>query len=245
VARGIQAGDKAPDFTLPSQSGDQVRLQDRLGERVVVLYFYPKDNTSGCTAEACAFRDSHETFTDAGAEVIGVSSDSADRHAGFASKHRLPFTLLADQGGRVRKAYGVPAVMGLIPGRVTYVIDRTGTVRHVFNSMTNIDGHVTEALEVVRQLQAEQPALPGRLRGLVGQYLAAELREHPGDLAQQVVAVGAAMRLQVLPVPARLAAVGGRGPPRQRRDLGGEVGVEEEREGEPVPAAGVADPVRR
>jgi thioredoxin-dependent peroxiredoxin len=175
VARGIQAGDKAPDFTLPSQSGDQVRLQDRLGERVIVLYFYPKDNTPGCTAEACAFRDSHETFTDAGAEVIGISSDSADRHAGFASKHRLPFTLLADQGGRVRKAYGVPAVMGLLPGRVTYVIDRTGTVRHVFNSMTNIDGHVSKALEIVRQLQAEQPALPGRLRS-VGQYLAAELR---------------------------------------------------------------------
>jgi peroxiredoxin Q/BCP len=95
--------------------------------------------------------------------VIGVSSDSADRHAGFASKHRLPFTLLADQGGRVRKAYGVPAVMGFIPGRVTYVIDRTGTVRHVFSSMTNIDGHVSEALAVVRQLQAEQPALPGLL----------------------------------------------------------------------------------
>ena len=158
VARGIQVGDKAPDFTLPSQTGEQVRLQDRIGERVVVLYFYPKDNTSGCTAEACAFRDSHEAFSDAGAEVIGVSSDSADKHAGFASKHRLPFTLLADQGGKIRKAYGVPAVMGLIPGRVTYVIDRTGTVRHVFNSMTNIDGHVGEALEVVRKLQAEQPA---------------------------------------------------------------------------------------
>jgi len=152
VARGIQVGDKAPDFTLPSQTGEQVRLQDRLGERVVVLYFYPKDNTSGCTAEA---------FTEAGADVIGVSSDSAGRHADFAGRHRLPFTLLADQGGRVRKAYGVPAVMGFIPGRVTYVIDRTGTVRHVFSSMTNIDGHVSEALEVVRQLQAEQPALPG------------------------------------------------------------------------------------
>ena len=81
-----QVGDKAPDFTLPSQSGDQVRLQDRLGERVVVLYFYPKDNTPGCTAEACAFRDSHETFTDAGAEVIGISSDSADRHVAFAEQ---------------------------------------------------------------------------------------------------------------------------------------------------------------
>jgi peroxiredoxin Q/BCP len=158
VARGIGVGDKAPDFTLPSQSGEQVRLQDRLGDQVVVLYFYPKDNTSGCTAEACAFRDSHETFTDAGAEVIGVSSDSADKHAAFAGRHNLPFTLLSDRGGRVRKSYGVPSVFGVIPGRVTYVIDRAGTVRHVFSSMTNIDQHVNDALEVVRKLQAEQAA---------------------------------------------------------------------------------------
>jgi peroxiredoxin Q/BCP len=152
----VAVGDKAPDFTLPAQSGDQVRLADRLGERVVVLYFYPKDNTSGCTAEACAFRDSHEAFADAGAEVIGVSSDSADKHAAFAGQHRLPFTLLSDQGGKVRKRYGVPAVLGVIPGRVTYVIDRQGTVRHVFNSMTDIGGHVGDALKVVKQLQDEQ-----------------------------------------------------------------------------------------
>ena len=153
MARGIEVGDKAPDFTLPSQSGEQVRLQDRIGQGVVVLYFYPKDETSGCTREACAFRDSHEVFTDAGAEVIGVSSDSVDRHAAFATHHKLPFTLLSDEGGKVRKAYGVPAALGFIPGRVTYVIDRDGTVRHVFNSMTNISGHVKDALEVVRQLQ--------------------------------------------------------------------------------------------
>jgi peroxiredoxin Q/BCP len=158
VARGIQVGDKAPDFTLPSQSGEPVRLYDRLGERAIVLYFYPKDNTPGCTAEACAFRDSYEVFTDAGAEVIGVSSDSVARHSGFAGQHKLPFTLLSDQGGRVRKSYGVPAKLGVVPGRVTYVIDRGGTVRHVFNSMTNIGQHVSEALEVVRQLQEEQPA---------------------------------------------------------------------------------------
>jgi peroxiredoxin Q/BCP len=120
----------------------------------VVLYFYPKDNTSGCTAEACAFRDSHEVFTEAGAEVIGVSSDSVDKHAGFAGKHNLPFTLLSDAGGKVRKAYGVPATFGVLPGRVTYVIDRDGTVRHVFSSMMNIDKHVNDALGVVRQLQA-------------------------------------------------------------------------------------------
>jgi peroxiredoxin Q/BCP len=158
MARGIQVGDKAPDFTLPSQSGEPVRLHDRLGERVVVLYFYPKDDTRGCTAEACAFRDSYEVFTGAGAEVIGVSSDSVDKHAAFADRHKLPFTLLSDQGGRVRKSYGVPAVLGLLPGRVTYVIDREGTVRHVFNSMTHIGQHINDALEVARQLQAEQAA---------------------------------------------------------------------------------------
>jgi thioredoxin-dependent peroxiredoxin len=158
MAQGIQVGSKAPDFTLPSQSGTPVRLQDRLGERVIVLYFYPRDDTRGCTAEACAFRDSYEVFADAGAEVIGISSDSVDRHSAFAGKHQLPFTLLSDQGGRVRKLYGVPAVLGLLPGRVTYVIDRQGSVRHVFSSMTNIGQHVSDALETVRQLQAEQPS---------------------------------------------------------------------------------------
>jgi peroxiredoxin Q/BCP len=158
MAQGIQAGDKAPDFTAPSQSGEQVRLLDRIGERVVVLYFYPKDNTRGCTAEACGFRDSHQVFADAGAEVIGVSSDSVTRHAAFAGKYELPFTLLSDQGGQVRKLYGVPAVLGLLPGRVTYVIDRQGVVRHVFSSMTNISQHVSDALETVKKLQAEQPA---------------------------------------------------------------------------------------
>ena len=158
MARGVQVGDKAPDFSLVSQSGERVRLHDRLADRVVVLYFYPKDETRGCTAEACAFRDSHEVFAEAGAEVIGVSSDSADRHAAFADHHKLPFTLVSDEGGQVRKSYGVPAVLGLIPGRVTYVIDRAGTVRHVFNSMTNIGQHVGDALAVVRQLQAETPA---------------------------------------------------------------------------------------
>jgi thioredoxin-dependent peroxiredoxin len=154
----VQVGDKAPDFTLSSQAGEPVRLYDRLGDRVVVLYFYPKDDTRGCTAEACGFRDSYEAFTDAGAEVIGVSSDSVGKHASFAGKHDLPFTLLSDQGGRVRKSYGVPAALGVVPGRVTYVIDRDGTVRHVFNSMTNIGQHISDALETVRQLQAGQPS---------------------------------------------------------------------------------------
>jgi thioredoxin-dependent peroxiredoxin len=158
MARGIQVGDKAPDFTLPSQAGEQVRLSDRLGERIVVLYFYPKDETVGCTKEACAFRDSYEVFAEAGAEVIGVSSDSVDKHAAFAGHHELPFTLLSDQGGQVRKSYAVPATLGLLPGRVTYVIDRAGTVRHVFSSQTNIGRHVNDALDVVKKLSAERTA---------------------------------------------------------------------------------------
>jgi thioredoxin-dependent peroxiredoxin len=158
MARGVQVGDKAPDFTLPSQSGDSVRLSDRLGQRVVVLYFYPKDETPGCRAEACAFRDSHEVFAEAGAEVIGVSSDSVISHAAFAGHHNLPFTLVSDEGGRTRKSYGVPSALGLLPGRVTYVIDRTGTVRHVFSSMTGISRHIQHALDMVKQIQAGQPA---------------------------------------------------------------------------------------
>jgi peroxiredoxin Q/BCP len=153
MPQGVQAGDKAPDFTLPSQSGEPVRLSDRIGERVVVLYFYPRDETRGCTAEACAFRDSYEVFTEAGAEVIGVSSDSVDKHAAFADHHELPFTLLSDEGGRVRKSYGVPSTLGMLPGRVTYVIDRTGTVRHVVNSQLNIGRHIETTLAVVKDLQ--------------------------------------------------------------------------------------------
>ena len=90
--------------------------------------------------------------------MIGVSSDSVDKHAGFADHHNLPFTLLSDKGGEVRKRYGVPSVLGVIPGRVTYVIDRSGTVRHVFSSMTNIGGHVDDALAVVKSVQAEPEA---------------------------------------------------------------------------------------
>jgi thioredoxin-dependent peroxiredoxin len=157
MASGTQVGDKAPDFSLPSQSGAEVRLRDRLGQRVIVLYFYPKDDTPGCTKEACAFRDNYEVFTDAGADVIGISSDSVDKHATFAGRHSLPFTLLSDQGGKVRKSYGVPSVLGLLPGRVTYVIDQAGTVRSIINSMTQIGHHINEALDMVRKLQDGEP----------------------------------------------------------------------------------------
>jgi len=148
----IQVGDKAPDFTLKSQTGESFSLKDFAGKPVIV-YFYPKDDTPGCTAEACAFRDSYEVFQAAGATVIGISSDSTDAHQKFSSKYQLPFLLLSDQGNQVRKAFGVPATLGLLPGRVTYVIDQTGVVRHVFNSQFNFKGHVEEALRVVKELQ--------------------------------------------------------------------------------------------
>src|SRR5690242_2842232 len=117
---GIKTGDVAPEFDLPDASGKRVRLADFKGKRNVVLYFYPKDDTPGCTKEACSFRDQYEAFKDAGAEVIGVSSDSEASHGKFAQKYSLPFALVADQGGQLRKRYGVPATLGLLPGRVTY-----------------------------------------------------------------------------------------------------------------------------
>jgi peroxiredoxin Q/BCP len=148
----VQVGDKAPDFALPDANGKLVRLADFQGKKAVVLYFYPKDDTPGCTKESCTFRDQYQDFQDAGAEVIGVSSDSSESHRKFASKHGLPFTLLSDQGGAVRKKYGVPATLGLLPGRVTFVIDRQGVVRHVFNSQFKATQHVAEAIDALRAL---------------------------------------------------------------------------------------------
>ena len=152
--QSVEVGDPAPDFTLPSQSGEQVRLSDVWRRGPVVLYFYPKDETPGCTTEACTFRDSYEAFTEAGAEVVGVSSDSVTSHESFATKHRLPFVLLADEGGRVRRQYGVKPTLGILPGRVTYVIDGDGVVRHVFSSQTGVQRHVHEALDALNEIQA-------------------------------------------------------------------------------------------
>jgi peroxiredoxin Q/BCP len=148
----INVGDSAPDFTLPSQTGETVTLSQFKGQQPVVLYFYPKDDTPGCTVESCTFRDSYEAFKDAGATVIGISSDSPSSHAQFAAKHNLPFTLVSDEGSKVRRAYGVPTTLGLLPGRVTYVIDTEGVVRHVFNSQFNPKAHVKEALTVLNRL---------------------------------------------------------------------------------------------
>jgi thioredoxin-dependent peroxiredoxin len=152
----VQVGKPAPGFTLPALTGQPVSLASFIGKKDIVLYFYPKDNTPGCTAEACAFRDSYEVFQDAGAEVIGISSDSEDSHQQFATQHHLPFILLSDRGGVVRKRYGVPSTFGLLPGRVTYIIDKQGIIRHIFSSQFAPQKHVAEALKVLQALREER-----------------------------------------------------------------------------------------
>lgn len=149
----VGVGDVAPDFTLPSQSGEEVSLRDFIGrKRVIVLFFYPKDDTPGCTKEACSFRDGYEQFEELEAEVIGISSDSVRSHERFVEKHGLPFVLLSDEGGEVRKLYGVPNTLGLFPGRVTYVIDDYGVVRHVFSSQLGVTRHVKQALKALEAI---------------------------------------------------------------------------------------------
>lgn len=153
--RRPSVGDMAPDFEAANGEGELVRLSDYHGKKDVVLYFYPKDNTPGCTAEACAFRDRYELITGLGAEVIGISSDSSASHKAFAEQYALPFPLVSDQGGAIRKRFNVPPSLGILPGRVTYVIDKQGVIRHIFTSQLNMEQHVAEALKTLDALQTE------------------------------------------------------------------------------------------
>ena len=148
----LKVGDRAPDITLTSAKGEKVSLKDFQGQKAVVVYFYPKDDTPGCTAESCAFRDSYTVFQDAGAEVIGISSDSEASHQKFAEKYNLPFTLLSDPKNLARKAFNVPKTLLVLPGRVTYVIDNEGIVKHIFDSMLDFNAHVQESLNVIQSL---------------------------------------------------------------------------------------------
>jgi peroxiredoxin Q/BCP len=148
----VAVGDEAPDFELMDQGGNRVRLSQFRG-RCVVLYFFPRAFTPGCTREACGFRDSYEAFAKAGAVVIGVSSDSVDTLRRFSRSYNLPFILLSDEGSRVRKLYGVPSTLGILPGRVTYVIDPRGRIVHVFNSQFRPGAHIKEALSILRNLR--------------------------------------------------------------------------------------------
>ena len=146
----IKIGSTIPSFTLPDQNGNLFDINAVLGKKNLVIYFYPKDDSPGCTAQACSFQDQFEVFTQADAVVIGISGQSVKSHKEFAEKHRLSFTLLSDDGNKIRKQFGVPTnLFGLLPGRVTYIADKTGKVIYVFNSQTNATKHVDEALRIL------------------------------------------------------------------------------------------------
>lgn len=145
-----KVGDKIPNFQLKNQNDEMVDIADYKGQPLVI-YFYPKNDTPGCTKEACAFRDSFQDFTDAGVTVFGVSADSPKSHEAFKAKYRLPFTLLSDKGNKLRKAFDVPTdLFGLMPGRVTYIIDKEGIIQHIFKSQIKAEQHVSESLGVIK-----------------------------------------------------------------------------------------------
>lgn len=147
----VNIGDMAPEFELKDKDKNLVKLSDFRGEKNVVVYFYPKDETPGCTAQACSFRDSYDDFKEAGAEVIGISSDGSGSHEGFASNHKLQFILLSDLTGKVRKAYGAYDMFGMIPGRVTFVINKEGKVIHKFDSQLSPTKHIKESLDILQK----------------------------------------------------------------------------------------------
>ena len=148
----LAVGDSAPPFTATLQDGSTFDSQALLGKKTLVLFFYPKDHTPVCTREACGFRDSYELFQTAGAEVVGVSSDSPASHRSFAEKHRLPFPIISDGDRRLRKLFGVPNPLGFLPGRVTFVIDKAGVIRLVFSALLVSDDHVKQALAAVTDI---------------------------------------------------------------------------------------------
>ena len=150
----IEVGSLIPQFTLADQNGNSLSISSVIGKKNLVIYFYPKDDSPGCTAEACAFRDQFEVFNEADAVIIGISGQSVASHKKFAEKYRLSFTLLSDEGDKVRKMFGVPVnFLGMLPGRVTYIVDKAGKVIYVFDSQTQATKHVDEALRILKSLK--------------------------------------------------------------------------------------------
>lgn len=148
----LQVGDKISDFSAKDSDGNNFESASIIGKKPVVFYFYPKDNTPGCTAQACGFRDQYEDFKDLGAEVIGISSDSIASHEKFIQKYKLPFILLSDSDKKIRDLFGVkPNLFGLLPGRVTYVVDKNGIIQLVFDSLVATN-HIPRALEMIKKL---------------------------------------------------------------------------------------------
>ena len=150
--RELKVGDTIPRFTAKDAGGIDFDSTSIVGQKPLVIYFYPKDNTPGCTAEACSFRDLYEDFTDLGAEVIGISSDSTASHQKFVKQYKLPFILLSDADKKIRRLFGVPTgLFGLLPGRVTYVTDKNGVIQMIFDSVLATK-HIPKALEAIKKL---------------------------------------------------------------------------------------------
>ncbi len=150
----ISVGSTIPGFSLNDQNGKRFEISDVLGRKNLVIYFYPKDDSPGCTKEACSFRDQFEVFRDADAVIIGISSQSVKSHKEFADKYKLNYTLLSDEGEKIRQLFGVPTnLLGLIPGRVTYVVNKEGKVVYMFNSQIKAEMHVSEALKILKELK--------------------------------------------------------------------------------------------
>jgi thioredoxin-dependent peroxiredoxin len=147
----IEVGSHVPLFKLPDQNGKIFNISNVLGKKNLVIYFYPKDGTTGCTKEACSFRDNLDEFQKSSATIIGISGDNIASHKNFVNKYHLNFTILSDQGNKIRKLFGVPkSMMGVVPGRVTYIVDRKGIVIHIYNSLSKPGQHITEALSALK-----------------------------------------------------------------------------------------------
>ena len=146
----LAIGDRIPDFTLLDQDGNSFKASDYIGKKAMVIYFYPKDDTPGCTREACTFRDKYQDFSENDVIVVGISSDSVESHRNFAEKYNLPFTLLSDEDQEVRQLFGVKkSLLGLFPGRETFVVDKQGNVVFRFNSQLKVERHVEQALNAL------------------------------------------------------------------------------------------------
>lgn len=150
----VTVGSKVPAFELKNQYDELFSVDSVIGKKNLVIYFYPKDDSPGCTKEACSFRDQFAVFADADAMIIGISAQSVESHLAFAQKHRLNYLLLSDTGNKVRNLFGVPSnLFGLIPGRVTYIVDKKGVVVYLFNSQMSAEKHVDEALRILQSMK--------------------------------------------------------------------------------------------
>ncbi len=156
MADKLKVGELAPDFTARTSAGSELTLSSYRGRANVVLYFYPKDFTPGCTAEACSFRDVYDDLASSDTEVIGVSLDDEDSHARFASRHGLKFPLVSDPGGRIARSYGAMGMLGGLLGtarRMTFIIDKEGRIRAVIHHEIRVGKHIEEARQALAALR--------------------------------------------------------------------------------------------